>query len=136
MTESNNVVDFSEYKKNKAASITPSVTAITPGPPINLEEQPLPTNTATVDPNEDHYKNFVTDPHNINNIEFIMNELMKNIALQFPDIIACRFGDVLFLKEAVISLIMRSLLKQDHPFQKMADGLEKAFNRVTDDSTK
>ena len=132
MTGSNNVVTI-DFKAKKRAT-TDSNTTI---------EQPLPLkeiNTAaetTKDVAEDTYKKFVTDSDNVNKIEFIMTELMKTIASQYPDIITCRFGDVLFLKEGVISLIMRSWLNEDHPFQNMADGLEKAFNKVgNNDSTK
>lgn len=137
MTESNNVVSFSDWKGKKdpekkkelekAREVVSSVKV------DQLEEQSL----ASAEIPEDNYKNFVTAPDNVNKIEFIMTELMKTVASQYPDIITCRFGDVLFLKESVISLIMRAWLGEDHPFQHMADGLEKAFNKVgNNDSTK
>lgn len=137
MTESNNVVtiDF-KAKKKTSTGLNTNTTNITA---VNLADQPLPTKetNAPVDASEDTYKKFVTAPDNVNKVELIMTELMKTIASQYPDIITCRFGDVLFLKEGVISLIMRAWLGEDHPFQNMADGLEKAFNKVgNNDSTK
>lgn len=132
MTEpvDNNVisVDFKNKKKNKSTEIIPKALN-TSDSGEELQDQPLPGGkTDTTE--EDDYKKFVTDPKNINKLEFIMNESMKCISLQYPSISTCRIGDALFLKESIVSLIMRSSLKQDHPFQRMADGLEKAYNRT------
>lgn len=137
MTESNNVVtiDFKTKKLTTGDSNTRAHANLVehPSPPKEIN---IPAETIK-DAGEDTYKKFVTDPSNVNKIEFIMTELMKTVASQYPDIITCRFGDVLFLKEGVISLIMRAWLNEDHPFQNMADGLEKAFNKVgNNDSTK
>lgn len=120
MMESNNVVivDFKNKKKTSTEAIATSV----------LVDQPLPQKEAVVN-HEDEYTKFVIDPINANKMEFIITELVKTIASQYPDIITCTFGDVLFLKEGVISLIMRSWLKQEHPFQNMANNLEKTFNK-------
>lgn len=144
MTESNNVVtiDFKAKKKTSTGLNTNTTNINTEqNTAVNLVDQPLPSKEINVpvekDVAEDTYKKFVTAPDNVNKVEFIMTELMKTIASQYPDIITCRFGDVLFLKEGVISLIMRAWLGEDHPFQNMADGLEKAFNKVgNNDSTK
>lgn len=132
MTESNNVVSLSDWKNKKDPNTKKQLEeareTIKKVKIDELEGQSLP---------EDHYKSFVTDPVNANKIQFTIDETIKAISLQFPEIITCRFGDVLFLKEAIVSLIMRSALNQDHPFQIMADKLEITFNgRMNDDSTK
>ena len=132
MTESdknNNVisVDFKNKKKNASTEIIPKT--VNNSDVEELQDQPLPAGKIDTT-EEDDYKKFVTDPKNINKLEFIMNESMKCISLEYPSISTCRIGDVLFLKESIVSLIMRSSLKQDHPFQHMADGLEKAYNRT------
>lgn len=118
--ESNNVVEFDFRKKPTPEEKARDV----------LNNVIIPAAT------KDEYKKFVTNPDNINKIQSIMGDLMKQVSLYYPEIINVRFGDALFLKEGLISLLMRSQLNQEHPFQKMADGLEKAYNELENDSTK
>jgi len=124
----NNVVSVDFKNKKKIATQTEPVETtnkIMVSDNNPLEEQPLPLKVPDV--LEDSYKKFVTDPVNSNKIEFIIVELIKTISSEYPEITTCRFADILLLKECVISLLMRSLLNQNHPFHNMADGLEKAY---------
>lgn len=139
MSGSNNVVSMTDWKskkdpvqKQQLEKAREAISNAVVPKAEQLEEQPK----VALNASEDNYTKFVTDPQNANKIEFVISEMMKSIALQYPNIITCRFGDVLFLKEGVVSLIMRSSLGQEHPFQKMADNLEIIFNRNERDSTK
>lgn len=126
MTESNNVFQFADFKKKSKhpeyGKNCNNDNQVTKELKQELEEQPLPVAPAK----EDNYHKFVNDPMNGTKLEFILNETMKAISLEYGTE-TCTIGDFLFLKEAVVSLIMRSALQHEHPFQKMADGLEATY---------
>lgn len=136
MTESNNVVSLTDWKNKKDPEQKKQVEKAREDVSTikidKLEEQPQPLYSKK-EIAENNYTKFVTDSSNASKIQFVIDESIKAITLQYPEIKACRIGDVLLLKEVAVSLIMRSALNQDHPFQVMADKLEITFNRGMND---
>lgn len=120
-------VDFKNKKKVEETHIPDAISDIKN--PI-IEDQP------TSKGRNDDYNAFSSDPVNANKLQFIIRQTMEIIGSQYPEIKTCRYGDILFLKEAVVSLVMRSWLNQEHPFQPMADKLEMSYNKGYDDSAK
>lgn len=127
MNESNNNVVLFDFKNKK--KVEDNVVAAPLNDIIPLEEQQCSSNS------EDKYTQFVTNPENQEKFRTIVEQIIAVIASEYP-VRMCSIGDVLLLKEAVVSLVLRSVYNQDHPFHRMANNLAKIYEGTLNGSTK